>query len=345
MSEFRRDPFRGRWAIVASGRAARPNEYASRPSPDTSAAECPFCEGHERNTPPETSAVRPEGSPPDSPGWSVRAIPNRFPTVSAEAASGTPSRGTPFESEAAFGIHEVIVESPTHAPDLPYLSAKHLRTLFRFFRDRVRALDARPGLENVLLFENRGAESGGTLPHPHAQLVGTTRVPPRIEEERVAFRDEGRPDPAECRLESVVRAEARAAERVLAQDARYTAFAPFASEHPFEVWVVPSRHAPSYGAATDDEVDELARLLPRILRALDAVRPGASYNWFLHGERPGTPEANRFHWHLEIVPRLVRADGYEIGSGFLVNPVAPEVAAEELRSRMSDDLGTTVQQS
>ncbi len=253
------------------------------------------------------------------------------PAPTAPAVVSTPT----LEREPALGIHEVIVEDPRHGTDLPYLPADQHRTLFRFFRERMRAAIATAGVTNALLFENRGPESGGTLPHPHAQLVATHRIPSRLEEERRAFRTGPTDSPGTCRLENVVGSEIRAGERVVAHEGGFTAFAPFASEFPYEVWIVPDRHAASFADATDVEVDGLATLLPQVLRALDRVRSHPSYNWFVHGDRAPAEGARGFHWHVEVVPRIVRPDGYELGSGVSVNPVRPEIAAAELRTAMA----------
>lgn len=337
MSEYRKDPFTGRWRLVAEGRSARPNEYGTRAPPVATDANCPFCEGHETQTPPEVGAVRAPGAAANGPGWTVRAFANKFPSVGpAPRGRRSASLGAATTMPGA-GVHEVVVEDPHHSPDLPYLPDDQLTSLFRFLRDRTRYLGERPGIRSVLLFENRGPESGGTLPHPHAQLVATALLPPRLEEEQRAFdraRSEGERG---CLLEAIVRSEVADGTRWVADEGPLVAYAPFASEFPYEVWIAPKRHAPSFGRASDAEVDALARLLPALLRALDAVRPRSSYNWFVHGLAPRGRSVGGFHWHVEVAPRLLRADGFELGSGVSVNPVLPETAAREYRERLAAD--------
>jgi UDPglucose--hexose-1-phosphate uridylyltransferase len=333
MPEFRKDPLTGRWRIIAEGRLGRPNKYAGPLPVPRADDDCPFCEGREERTPPELAALRPAGGPPNGPGWTVRAIPNRYPTVSPSSPSPSTTDRRWFEQKPATGIHEVIIEAPRHSPDLPYLAGDQLQSLFRFFRDRVRSAVAGSRLPGVILFENRGPESGGTLPHPHAQLIATEQLPPRVEEELQGFRREAASPTGGCLLESMVKADLDAAERVISSDGTLTAFAPFASEFPYEVWIAPRRHASTFSDSTDEELDRLAQLLPALLRSLDAVRPGGSYNWFVHGVADPT---SRFHWHLEIAPRWVRADGYDLGAGMAVNPVAPEAAAAELRQKLAE---------
>lgn len=339
MSEWRRDPFTGRWRIIAEGRSSRPDEYARRAIPPESDPNCPFCEGNEARTPPESAAVRPTGSPADAPGWIARAIPNRFPTVASDEAGSRAAAVAPFERAPGFGIHEVIVESPRHAPDLAYLAPEQLARLFLFFRARVEVARRTRGIASVLLFENRGPESGGTLPHPHAQLLATGRVPPRIEEERSAFVEARRAGRPGCRLEAVVDAERRAGERTVYEDERFTVFVPFAAEFPYETWIVPRRHATSFAEAEDAEVESLARILPAVVRALDGVRGRVSYNWYVHESGPLADGGEPFHWHVELAPRLVRPDGYELGSGVSVDPIGPEAAASDLRPGVAEALG------
>ena len=334
MSEFRQDPFTGRWCLFAEGRSARPNEYVAPSYSGAGAAGCPFCEGHESRTPPELAAVRPAGGPPNGPGWTVRSIPNRFPSVSLPAVGPAPARARGSPTAPGTGEHEVIVTSPTHSPSFARLAPSQLRDVFRFFRERVRRANGRAFARSVLLFENKGPESGGTLPHPHAQLVASAQVGPREVEEAAAFGRGRRSSRTKCALEAVVRGEVDAGERVIVEDAHWVVLSPFASEHPYESWLVPRRHTPSLADANDPELDRLAELLPRLLRALDGIHPGVSYNWFVHGVPPRASAVGRFHWHVEVLPRLVRPDGYELGTGTRVNAVLPERAARELRDWM-----------
>ncbi|MGA8302990.1 MAG: DUF4931 domain-containing protein [Thermoplasmata archaeon] len=338
MSEFRKDPITGRWRIMAEGRLARPNEYA-KPTPRLDDPDCPFCAGHEARTTAELAAVRPTGTPANGPGWTIRAIPNKFPTVALAVPPDRPAEVPGFLRAPGFGSHEVVIESPTHAPSMPNLSPAHLRELFRFLRERVRAAADRPSIASVLLFENQGPESGGTLTHPHAQILATESVPPRLLEESDAFLRAAGSNGGGCLLESMVAAEARAADRLILTDERFVVLTPFASEHPYEAWIVPDRHAPNFATASDEEIDRLAELLPVVLRALDRIQPNVSYNWFVHGWEAPTPAKGSFHWHVEVAPRLVRADGYDLGAGVPVNPVAPERAAAEYRAQVELERG------
>ncbi len=330
MSEIRWDPWTGRPVVIAEARGARPNEYGGPPTPRGSTEACPFCEGHEDRTPPEVSAVRPGAGVPNGTGWTVRLIPNKFPTL-APGDVGPRGAGTALRRAAGAGRHEVLVENPRHTPGLPELDAPQATTVFRALRDRVRELTSESGTAAVIVFENAGPESGGTLWHPHAQIVATPIVPPRLAEdlERSA---RGPREP--CRLEAARDLELADGSRSIARVGPLAAWAPFASEHPFSVRVVSAAHAPSFGGADESEVEGLARLVPHVLRALLSIVPNASYNWSI-ASLPDDDGTSAYHWYWELAPRLVRPDGFELASGLAVNPVSPESAAEQLRSAWS----------
>lgn len=335
MSEFRRDPITGRWAIVAESRRARPDEYAVR-APPSPVSECPFCEGNEARTPPEVAAFRDAGSPANGPGWTVRTIPNKFPTVEPVVrlpqAGAVPRNG--FERRPASGIHEVIVQSPSHIAGLAALAVDQCRRVVRMMRDRVRAVLSQPWIRSAVLFENSGPESGGTLFHPHLQVVGLPGIPAVLDEERRGAAALSRKVGSPCPIETVLGWEQRDGVRMVAARTHWSAFAPFASGHPYEVRIVPVRHLPSVEEADDRELDELAELLPSVLRAIDRTIPGASYNFVACSASPLDPARSSDHWHVDLLPRLVRPDGFDLGSGIAVNPVAPEAAAEALRDAL-----------
>jgi UDPglucose--hexose-1-phosphate uridylyltransferase len=334
VSEFRKDPITGQWVIVAENRLARPNEYASMAAPPGS-EDCPFCEGREERTPPEIEAVRRPGTGADQPGWTVRTIPNKFPTV-ARTASRIPATGEIEELSAlpGTGVHEVIIQSPRHEPLMPFLPLDHRKSIVRTFRSRVRALSAEPQIQSVLLFENAGPESGGTLYHPHSQVVALPLVPPVLEEEVSGAERWGRSHNGACAWESIGTIEQSVRSRMVWEDRELLAFTPWASHFPFEMMILPRRHAASMSDATDAELDRLAEALSGLLRAFLKVEPHASYNYFLHNAPIPASNAEGFHWHWHLAPRVIRPDGFELGDGISVNPVSPESAAEAIRNAL-----------
>jgi len=339
MTEFRRDPITDRWVIVVPGRAARPNEHAAGAPSTAAAVDCPFCEGNETRTPPEVAALGAPGRLENGPGWYVRTIPNRFPTVLEAPPEPDPATaGQGFETRRGFGYHEVVIESPAHSPLLPFLPVEQVTRVLRMCRDRVRALSERDGVGSVTLFENTGPESGGSLWHPHSQLVATAGLSPALAEELAGADRYRRQRGVPCAFEDIAGFERAARARVLFETPEFLAYAPFASAYPYEVRLHPIRHAPSYAHATERELEALADRLPGLLRALLTVIPGASYNLVLQSPVGASPGAREYHWHLDLYPRLVRPDGFDLGSGFHVNTVSPEGAAELLRAALGAKL-------
>ena len=334
-TEFRTDPISGRVAILVPGRSARPNEHAIVPPTAPADPNCPFCEGNEGVTPAELAVVAPPGRPPNSPGWYVRVIPNRFPTVNGDLAPpAEPVPTSRLSRSAAFGYHEVVIESPKHAPTLGFLAPEQVERVVRTCRDRVRELTGRPRVGTVTLFENTGPESGGSLWHPHAQLVTVPAISPALREELEGAAAYRAHSGIGCALESVIADELQDGQRELFASEGFVGFTPFASALPYEVRVVPTRHMRTMGEMTDPEASALAGHLSALLRAFLTVLPGASYNFVVRSPA-ALPEAEGYHWHLDLYPRLIRPDGFDLGSGYAVNTVPPEVAAEALRAALA----------
>lgn len=239
-----------------------------------------------------------------------------------------------FQAAPGTGRHEVIIQSPQHEPLMPFLSLEHRKSIFRVFRNRVRALSAESSVQSVLLFENAGPESGGTLYHPHSQVVALPLLPPVLSEELSGAAGWARTQHGSCVWETIGKIEHAAQSRMVWDDTELWAFAPWASHFPFEMLILPRRHAASFTDATEAELDRLAEVLPDLLRAFLKIQPEASYNYFLHTAPLLSAEKIDFHWHWHLAPRLIRPDGFELGNGISVNPVTPESASKAIRAAL-----------
>lgn len=371
MSEMRRDAVMPRWVIIAENRVERPTDFrADGASPRV----CPFCEGSEHETPDEKAAYRNNGSSPNGPGWRVRSVPNRYPAVveSAESAwiaaqsecQSSPECDHRAKQLPAFGMHEVIIESPRHVTRLGDLTADEAAEAFQMYRDRVGHHQNDGRCRYALLFKNVGSAAGASLEHTHAQLVATPIVPPRIQEEHDIARAY-RQDRGACLLCDMIRGETEEQTRLVYDDGHFVAWCPFASRFPFEVWLAPRRHMAHFGRLDDEACREMAEAMRNVIARLERVIVAASsspemlvalvqsddapplpaptasvaveaaYNFIVHTgafQRDGeSPPDDYFHWHVEITPILARPAGFEWGTGIHINPVSPEKAAECLR--------------
>ena len=330
MRELRRDPVVGRWIILSSDRRLRPSDF---PEPDPPAVNggresCPFCPGHEAHTPPEILAYRERGGP-NEPGWTTRVFPNKFPALRVEESLERSGEGL-YDRMSGVGAHEVIVESPEHERDLSELPVDQVERVLLAYRERIVDLKRDTRLQYVLVFKNAGRRAGASLEHGHSQLIATPIVPRVVVEElegsRAHFRAKER-----CVFCDMIDHERRDGRRVVLETDRFLAIEPYAPRYPFETWILPRRHRAGYEAAEAEEYAAFAAILKetlgRIRRALD--RP--HYNYVLHTAPWGMEERDAYHWHLEIMPKRTPAAGFEWGSGFHINPTAPEEAAAYLR--------------
>lgn len=328
MRELRKDPIVGRWVIISSERAQRPRPdgVAARP---VSPGPCPLCPGQEAETPPEILAVRPNGSAPNGPGWSLRVVPNKFPALGVEGELLRQGEGI-YDKMSGVGAHEVIVESPQHSASLSDLSAHDVEALLAAFRDRMADLKRDRRLRYAIVFKNHGEAAGATLEHPHSQLIALPIVPRQIRDEMDGARRHWE-DKERCVFCDVVAEERRARVRVVHEEDGAVALAPFASRAPFETWVLPTRHASNYEDADRAQLSPVASVLRTALKKLDRALERPPYNLMLHSAPFDEQGLGHYHWHLEIMPTLTRVAGFEWGSGCYINPTPPEEAAEFLR--------------
>jgi UDPglucose--hexose-1-phosphate uridylyltransferase len=342
MPELRKDPVVGRWVIISTERGKRPSDFKvvmekRKPGP------CVFCEGHESETPPEVYAVRRDGTAPDTPGWEVRVVPNKYPALGIE---GELNREGVWMCDMMNGVgaHEVIIETPEHRKDLVDLPEDHIAVVVRTYRQRIVDLSGDDRFKYVLIFKNQGRAAGASLQHAHSQLIATPITPKRVKEELVGARqyfDYKR----RCIFCDYIKQETEVfGDRLVAETAHFVALSPFAARFPFEMWILPRRHATDFVYINDDEVADLARMLKLILTKLRAALNDPPFNYVLHMapfRRPRggywTTIEEDYHWHIELMPRLTRMAGFEWGSGFYINPTPPEVAAQVLRDTKVQD--------
>jgi UDPglucose--hexose-1-phosphate uridylyltransferase len=322
--QVRVDPLTGLKTIIAGRRAQRPGGGFAVPPPQAiDPAGDPFLAGHEDQTPPELYAVRPNGGGPDTPGWTVRVVPNRFPAVEPDAAP--PEREAHpdlFTAQAATGHHEVIVHSPEPVCSLADLPPEHVALVVDTWRERLRA-HASAHCRHLIV--NERPEAGASLPHTHAQLYALDFVPAAVAREREHFGAYAVRTMGGNLLADLVQEEVRQRERIVAIDDEAVLMAPYASRVPFHLQLAPRRAR----ARFEDDGPTGAALLGDALRRLGA-RLGATppLNLWVRTAPRG---AEHFCWWIDIQPRLAQPAGLELGTGVNLCTLAPEQAAAELR--------------
>jgi len=328
MPELRKDPVIKRWVIISTERAKRPHDFRI-PQEEKKGGFCPFDYGNEHTTPPEIMAFRPADTEPDTPGWWVRVVPNKFPALNPSLKPDRYGHGM-YDAMVGYGAHEVIIETPDHNTNLALMEYRQVEEVIWAYKMRYDDLSKKNDIKYVLIFKNHGALAGASLQHPHSQLIATPIVPKRVQEEldgsREYFSFKER-----CVFCDIINQERFEDARIVEMNDTFVAITPFASRFPFEVWILPRRHTHNFGDITEDEIKGFARILKNTLYRIYVALENPPYNFMLH-TAPTTGEGMQYyHWHLEIVPRLTKVAGFEWGSGFYINPTPPEEAAKHLR--------------
>lgn len=306
MSRLRHDPLTGEPILFAPERRDRPNAFDQQPAPESQI--CPFCPGNEDQTPPEIARIGTAET------WDVRVVPNRYPMVGHGGLKG---------------VHEVVIETPQHEATFASLSSGQRTRVLRAYRDRFASHRRNRSLRHLVIFRNEGQRAGQSLKHPHAQIVGLPFIPDRIRRESALLRGRrkrGEPCP--------VCAEAGDAREMVGENEHFIALAPFASRSPFQVRVLPRRHAADFGQIDDRETGALEELLGRVVRAMESGLGTISWNLLIQSAPLYAAGTDAFHWSVDVVPRLTVDGGFELATGIPINIVPPEEAAERLRNEL-----------
>jgi UDPglucose--hexose-1-phosphate uridylyltransferase len=340
MSDLRHDPIQKRWVIIAEERESRELRQADiRPelvlpaSPD-----CPFCDGQEAQTPPEVYAEREKGEA-NTPSWDLRVVPNKYPALGIEGEHGREGLGV-YDRMNGIGAHEVLIETPRHVLHMADMCSDRMNRIFTAYRTRLNDLKEDPRFKYVLIFKNYGIEAGATIAHPHTQIIATPVTPLTVADELLSARQHFQLK-ERCLFCDVLSQEMASGERIVHLSEHFVSLCPYASRFPYEVMVLPRKHAHDYGQATDEQVRDLADHMRAVLAKLRNALGDTAFNFLFH-TAPNTKHSKRrssywdtiehdWHYHIEILPRLTQTAGFEWGTGFYINPVSPESAAEALR--------------
>jgi UDPglucose--hexose-1-phosphate uridylyltransferase len=353
------DAISGRWTIFAVGRDERPNDYVTVPPKENTNFECPFCSGHEHQTPPsvlevtanQCDSLSMHGSPGSwetqtaySP-WAIRVIPNKYPAVDSNEVAEEPTpyslpkasprsdysgTGALFRSREITGGHEVFIESSGHDQSLLTLDLSQVTMLLHAYQLRMRYWRSVPSIAYISVFKNEGPAAGASLHHSHSQLIATSELP--IAAKATADRMKLHWAKTGCCLQcDTVRAEIKAKKRVVAVTDSLIAYCPYGSHLPMQVRITSKRHLDCYEDLTIHELEEMARLLRGCIRWMQAIYPDVSYNYLIQTRPPAISGDDMSHWALELFPRITQVAGFEWSSDCMINPILPEVAAATYR--------------
>ncbi len=301
-SEIRKDYFLNKYVIITPGRAKRPRDIKEQ-TVLKRVRDCPFCPEHIN----KNNIVDMIGG---NKNWKILSLKNVFPAVT-------------LDNPSAYGVQEVIIETPRHKLELADLSQSHIEKLLEMYASRTQAISKNKNIDYILCFKNQGSKAGASIIHAHSQIFATKILPPDIKEElelarAYMFKNKSCPYCDIIQKESV-------GPRKIFLDEYVLAFTPYASEFHYEAWIFTKRHVDNITRLKKIEIKSFARALKLILIKLQNI--DLSFNFFMH-QVVSAPDQ---HFYLKIQPRDSVWAGVELGSGLVINSVPPEIAAKYYR--------------
>lgn len=334
MSELRQNRVTGEWVIIATERAGRPEDFhrsvEKSPLPEHN-PRCPFCPGNEKMTPAEHIADRPGGGPPDSGDWQVRVIPNKFPALSPLTEADWFEEAQFFNGVKGYGIHDVIIDHPRHDLTIATMGKEDVKRVFRIYRERYRAIEKEERIRLINIFRNNGAKAGASLEHPHSQLIATPIIPTRIQM-RLDVAKEHYEIHGSCIMCDTIRHTLSVKERLVLNTDNFIVFHPFASQTPFETWIVPKHHYASFGDTSDEDIDELAVVMRDMLYRIYSALGDPDYNYLIQANPSRSRYGEKYHWYAQILPRIIPSVGFELSSGIYICTSKPEETADFIKN-------------
>ena len=327
-SELRQDPVSGEWVVIATGRAKRPQDFASAPQKRAtpSAYPCPF-----EVLFPNAHSVYARDGGTNADEWLVQVVPNKYPAFVGGACPVLREVG-PYRVTDGIGFHEVVI-TREHARPLGVQTSTEAELVLRAYQDRFRAIKADSCMRYISVFHNHGPLAGATIEHPHSQIIATPVIPPDIGRSIAGSHAYAQTHGGACVHCAVLRHELRAGERVVYENNDAVVLAPFASKTAFELRVMPRTHCAYFEEAGASERRGVAEALTVSLARIAKGLGDPDYNFFLHTAPVGPPESfSHYHWHIEIIPKTAVWAGFEIGTGIEISTISPEEAAAFLKN-------------
>lgn len=327
MSQFRQDPVSKDWIIISTGRKNRPVDFkSSKPERIPSSKEtCPFEDLEKSGNLPIFYAF------PDEKNWEVAVIPNKYPAININELCANEGVVGPYKVVEGVGRHELVI-TRDHDCNFPGLPDEKLKRLFLTFRERFKYLGNDACSNYASLFQSYGPTAGGSLYHPHYQILALPIVPPDIRRSLEGslryYRENG--DCVHC---AIIRHELQAGSRIIYEEDGVVAMTPFASRAPYEVRIFPKKHQSRFEETSDETLFSTAKVSAKVLSAIKEALGDPDYNFFLHTSPfHGKLEYSHYHWHMEIIPKLSLFGGFEWSTGVDINSVDPDEAASIIKS-------------
>lgn len=325
-SELRQDIVTGDWVVIATGRARRPDEFATKERAEDADPKDPFLD-------PEKSGQEKDlliYNQPDG-DWSLRVFPNKYPAFSCGKPIRQLSEG-PYFAMSGVGYHELFV---TRDPKrhIALLEEWRVAELIDAYQDRYLSIMHESSINYIQIFHNHGKEAGASIAHPHSQLMALPVVSPYLKLELDGAERYYRSTRTRV-YSTMIEYEEEDRKRLVFENEHFIAFCPFASRAAFEVWIIGKRASPYFEHITDAEKFSLAQALKQSLTGIYRGLKDPAYNFYIHTAPCDGRDYEHYQWHIEILPHTSTWAGFELSTGIEVSTLQPEAAAKFLREQL-----------
>ncbi|MCP6719923.1 MAG: DUF4921 family protein [Patescibacteria group bacterium] len=325
-SQLRQDPVSGDWIVIAPGRRKRPHDIIKKKAKRRKAPlkGCPF-ENPQKTGHGEPFIIKKNGS-----DWQVQVFENKYPILIHQEVCAEIFKKGPYSMVGDIG-HQDLVVTRDHNRNFPHLSTERANQVFEVFKERYLMLGDDACIAYISMFHNWGPSAGASIYHPHYQMIALPIIPPDVEHSIHGSFNYSKKH-KKCVHCEMIKWEQKGRSRVIYENRGSIAFAPFVSRAPFELRIFPKRHQPFFEDVSRSELKWVVEALQKSLLTLEKNLSDPDYNFFIHT----SPILNKkrykhYHWHIEILPKISIAAGFELGTGIDINVVDPDEAAQLLR--------------
>jgi UDPglucose--hexose-1-phosphate uridylyltransferase len=307
-SEFRKHYYLDDIVLIAPKRADKPNSYKQKHKlSELNTVTCPFCNNTERIK----YAISNES------GWSIKVIDNIFPAVTVN---------NPY----AYGVQEVIIESPDHNELFCEMSVPRIETILKVYQNRIIKLKDKEHIKFVNVWKNNGPRAAASIHHSHSQIYGLPLVPELIKKEQKAFK-EYKIKNNSCAICDANKTELNSKVRIIGETDSILVIAPYASKSPYEAWIIPKKHTAHFENVNSSVLYDMAEYLKVVSEYLN--ENNIDFNLLVN-----SLANSGGHCYLQILPRPNIWGGFELSTDIIINPVSPELAANNYRLFLKDKI-------
>ncbi len=325
-SELRQDLVSGDWILIAPSRRRRPHDVIKKKvkRKKIPLRGCPF------ENPQKNGHGKPFVIKKGRGDWQVQVFENKYPVLIHQEICSEIFKYGPYSTIGGIG-HQDLVVTRNHNRNFPHLSIERANQVFEVFKKRYLMLSKDPCIDYVSIFHNWGPTAGASIYHPHYQIIALPIIPPDVEHSLHGSLNYFKKN-KKCVHCEMIKWEKKEQSRIIYENRGSIVFAPFVSRAPFELRIFPKKHQSFFEDVSRTELKWIVEALQNSLLTLEKNLKDPDYNFFIHT----SPTLNKkryehYHWHIEILPKVSIAAGFELGTGIDINAVDPDEAAQLLR--------------